>query len=576
RRRALADILSTVFRFASGLRSSNRMDFEDPEVARLDLTDPEELRDLVVRLLCARHTPSDLDAGQRHLLIQLIDSATANPITYCRFNELLLALNQHRVCEPFFRFFFGDSVVTLDDLKIGVSRFRGFAMLCFGNFRFAYRSLSRIRRSSDLEQALFPYSEASEDRLNEFRARPPCLMPIHRIKRDETWYVGEVTGREIENEIKAVRTFRKDRPDHASDVEKYFDELASQAEAFERVQETALQNTDTYLTWDHLDVYVATSMRNSWEFCDTYDFIDQVFEDNGLRDLKLRFFDPTQSKCDNRHDKGLLEGLMLKRAKCTIYMAQESDTMGKDSELAATLAQSKPVIVYVPRIEIDRYAERIRQYPLEFFYRRLLVLKAEKILNDDECAERLVREIPGYNALVPEFIGDFEQYRQEQPFVLWREKDNTQFKQRKRYFEKLCRLIAIAESRAFDKRAWVLRDMHPLGMQLDLVTGVAVGVLVVRSAADCADLLRALLLNDLQFRIVNDTRRDEVGFTVLKEKRTSSVFRVVTHNEKLTNTFWNFFRLEPRTKIRISDKGEQFDGERRSESEASQQLLVGK
>lgn len=39
---------------------------------------------------------------------------------------------------------------------------------------------------------------------------------------------------------------------------------------------------------------------------------------------------------------------MLKRARCTIYMAQETDTFGKDSELATTLAQGKPVIVFCP------------------------------------------------------------------------------------------------------------------------------------------------------------------------------------------------------------------------------------
>ena len=51
--------------------------------------------------------------------------------------------------------------------------------------------------------------------------------------------------------------------------------------------------------------------------------------------------------CEDRIDKGLSEALMLKRAKCTLFLAQESDTLGKDSELASTLAQGKPVIAYV-------------------------------------------------------------------------------------------------------------------------------------------------------------------------------------------------------------------------------------
>jgi hypothetical protein len=50
---------------------------------------------------------------------------------------------------------------------------------------------------------------------------------------------------------------------------------------------------------------------------------------------------PTQAYCSDRIDKGIAEALMLKRAQCTIYLAQESDTLGKDSELASTLAQGK-------------------------------------------------------------------------------------------------------------------------------------------------------------------------------------------------------------------------------------------
>ena len=64
--------------------------------------------------------------------------------------------------------------------------------------------------------------------------------------------------------------------------------------------------------------------------------------------MNLRFFDPTQAYCPDRIDKGLVEGLMLKRASCTIYMVGELETLGTISELAATLAQGKPVIAYVP------------------------------------------------------------------------------------------------------------------------------------------------------------------------------------------------------------------------------------
>ena len=43
---------------------------------------------------------------------------------------------------------------------------------------------------------------------------------------------------------------------------------------------------------------------------------------------------------------------MLRRADFAIYMAQKSDTFGKDSEASVALGQGKPVIVYVPRLSV--------------------------------------------------------------------------------------------------------------------------------------------------------------------------------------------------------------------------------
>jgi len=43
---------------------------------------------------------------------------------------------------------------------------------------------------------------------------------------------------------------------------------------------------------------------------------------------------------------------MLKRARCTVYSVQDTDTLGKDSELASTLAQGKPVIAFIPELDL--------------------------------------------------------------------------------------------------------------------------------------------------------------------------------------------------------------------------------
>jgi hypothetical protein len=114
-----------------------------------------------------------------------------------------------------------------------------------------------------------------------------------------------------------------------------------------------------------MDVYVATSMRDDRDYAEMQAFIDQVFGRKDISRLNLRYFDPTQAYCANKHDKGLVECLMIRCANA-IYCAQRQDTMGKDSELAITLGLGKPVIVYVPYgdNETDRtsYERRARVF----------------------------------------------------------------------------------------------------------------------------------------------------------------------------------------------------------------------
>jgi len=134
----------------------------------------------------------------------------------------------------------------------------------------------------------------------------------------------------------------------------------------EAAKEIGRRNTSRYLTLPYMDVYVATSMRSDEDFIQQRQFIREVFAHKDVAPLRLRYFDPTLSYVDDRITKGLIESLMLQRATLTIYNAGSQDTMGKDSELAATLAQGKPVIVFVPEgAALDRRAEAFRaSHPL--------------------------------------------------------------------------------------------------------------------------------------------------------------------------------------------------------------------
>lgn len=127
-----------------------------------------------------------------------------------------------------------------------------------------------------------------------------------------------------------------------SEIEKTIEKVDGLKEIGKRNQEHYLRNIES------IDVYVATSMRNDDEYLDMYNFVQKTFDDENVKSLNIRYFDPTLCFCDSRIDKGIIECLLVRSTKVTIYCAQEGDTFGKDSELAATMSQGKPVIVYVP------------------------------------------------------------------------------------------------------------------------------------------------------------------------------------------------------------------------------------
>src|SRR5260221_10738861 len=102
--------------------------------------------------------------------------------------------------------------------------------------------------------------------------------------------------------------------------------------------------------------------------------------------------------------------------------------------------------------------------------------------------------------------------------------------------ESLCAIIANSEKRIYDNRANTLKSFHPLGIQVNLATGVANGVMVVRNVADCAALLRSILTDTMEFDVAEDS-----SMWYLRERVSGSVFRVVTKNAKISNCFWNFY-----------------------------------
>jgi hypothetical protein len=419
-----------------------------------------------------------------------------------QFNELLLIMGYDRVTSAFFQFLvdgstkynLNSSIRLYETLKNGVDRFRKIALLLFGNVKYAFKNLSRS--SEQLEECLEILSPIDE---NEFQTRHDPVLPVEEILPEHTFYLGYLIEEELQRRL-------KDNPN---------DEEAKSEEALRiSIIKKGQENHKAYLASDHLDVYVATSMRRRHEYIFVNRITKKIFSHNSLKTLKLRWFDPTQSYCKNRIDKGIAEALMLKRAKCTIYLAQETDTLGKDSELASTLAQGKPVIAYVPKGN--------REYVNE------LLSDLKEIHKKSNEAQIIL-----------------EQLRIFDPSLGWsdpevqhwiRDPTNVDMNKLRQKFEDVVKSH-------YDNRANTLSQNHPLGIQVNLSTGVANGVLVVRTISDCARLIKCIVTRKMEFDLEIYTDQG-CEYLLLKEKISGSIFRVVTGDEMLTNTFWNYY-LEP-------------------------------
>lgn len=245
-------------------------------------------------------------------------------------------------------------------------------------------------------------------------------------------------------------------------------------------------------------------------------FCEDLFGHAQLKQLKLRYFDPTLAYAPDRIDKGLSEALMLKRARVTIYLAQETETLGKDSELASTLAQGKVVVAFVPEADESYFdsleAELQGAYP------------------QAELASLLLKQLRHYQ---PHLTWEDPTIRgwlalAEAQLAAQREDVRKRFRTEVKQYH--------------DKRAKTLRDDHPLGIQVNLRDGVAVGVLVVRSVNQCAELVKALLTNEMVYKVTMPTGDHGLCTHVcLVENISGSTFRVMTRDRTLENAFWNFY-----------------------------------
>jgi hypothetical protein len=527
---------------------------------------------------CARLLTGSEVKDERHIdkeSLAAVLREDASHIDCSQLNELLLMVHKDRVEAPFFGHFFGTDC-TIGQIPTNVARFQRTALLLYGNFVFAYRTLSRIKDPAEFRDRI---AEASRDPVTElkyFRDRQQKLLDVDRIAQRQTPFVGYLSVGDILADLRRCELLRGAAKELGSSVASW-DECLGQIQAManpeefgslseivgnfreknigatvsdfgsflegslgrlsemktevQQVRGRATKNQNTYLTWDHMDVYFATSMRKAWEYQDLYGFIERLMTFEDLKELDLRYFDPTQAYTDNRVNKGLVEALMLKRARCTVYSVQDTDTLGKDSELASTLAQGKPVIAYIPGLDLDDRAKQlVAEAPATLLERLHFVLYA-----DEQLAQRLTDQELSLVARVQDELMEYCAKR------IWLSITDQEAVNRLRRtvgadLDGFCRIVAASEKAVYDKRARTLKESHPLALQVNLETGVANGVLVVRRIADCAALLRSILLSAMEFSL-----EEQEGMWCLKERISDCIYRVVTNDRKLNNCFWNFY-----------------------------------
>lgn len=526
-------------------------------------------------------------------------------------NSVLVFYAVAAVSGGFFQRYLGtQSFGSLEAFERGVYRFQIEAIRLFSTFAEAYR---RLNGADDIEAALAPLKPRS---LEEFGERsvwdhsddsaPDRIVTLPEDKLEYLGYISAARYGELRRKREALAGYLCELADDLRRKDKLaLDELGEKRkrrissllgelkstlahtpisalfapnpaeleqealllrrdekdqEEMQKAQSTALSNLSHYVSSDYMDVYVATSMRTKSDYISVNRFVQSLFAHEHITDLRLRYFNPTQSWIEDRIAKGLVEALMLKRCRVALYMAQKSDSFGKDSEASVALGQGKPVIVYVPKLRaggatgLDSEAlykeddsvllrqlrdagtatEDLDDLDHNGLFGKVLTVLVGELGNGDLLA--LVDEHWADFALLDEadrIRGDGEIARRDaySKFLVAIARQGTGVALAEQVRNDLVAIL-VALTVNFEKRAKLFREIHPLALQVVLSTGVLNGILVTRSVDSCAALLRQTMENCLELALESDTFNYR-----LVEKTTGSTVRVISRNNLLSSAF---------------------------------------
>jgi hypothetical protein len=246
-----------------------------------------------------------------------------------------------------------------------------------------------------------------------------------------------------------------------------------------------------------------------------------------------------------------------------LYLAQKTDSFGKDSEASVALGQGKPVIVYVPKLcheesELDSERlmtesdgrlreivsangddEDIDELDHDGLFASALTVRL-KNLSDAHLVDVVRKHWPDF-ALLDEserIRGRDDLARREAYSLLLEAMVSGKHPGMldKALREDLVRIL-VAVTVNFEKRARVFREVHPLALQVILSSGVLNGILVSRSVDSCARLLHGILANQLELEL----KVDDDNYRLI-EKTTQSTVRVISRNVLLSNALEGLYQ----------------------------------
>jgi transcriptional regulator with XRE-family HTH domain len=576
------------------------------ETYRIRLEFEEALSELVGRPVTLRYHDEHATAVAQRAIVSLFQSTLTDRQSWEALNSILVYYDVSPMSEQFFtRYFNEDATKSTASLLLAVQRFQTEAIRLFSTFGEAY---GRLNEPGALDEHLLPLAVRRIDSYRNRRAWDAVeVIPADRLS--DLGYISAARARQESEERQMLADFLVELADKiskdgkgaiASYSEKKRRKMGSLLRKFqsqfehdllsplfspdsdairreaaalapknsgdldriEATQAQAQRNLSRYLSADYLDVYIATSMRSDADFVSVSRFTGDLFAHDDVRPFKLRYFDPTQSWIEDRVAKGLVEALMLRRSSMTIYMAQKTDTFGKDSEASVALGQGKPVLVFVPRLywpNGDLDSEEMGRKPRSEV-ERLLAVEGEADDKEPDptvdlqslLARLLTIRLKRIRAdilaeLVRHHWADFDLYgedhRIEEPeergaYRSWLDAAVRRASNDPPTDVVRNHLIGIlvAVTVRFEARARLFREQHPLALQVILSSGVLNGILVARSVDACAKLVSALIRNELSLKLEDDEHNYR-----LVETTTGSTIRVISRHTLIVNAFGAFY-----------------------------------